>query len=98
MVSRENLNDAASRMAGPKAPNLAEIGKAIWGDYWQRPMARDLGKGLRTVHRWATEGYVPSAALMRRLLDLLEARETATRDVMARGRAMVAYFDAIRGG
>jgi hypothetical protein len=80
------------------APTLAEIGEALHGEYWQRPLARDLGKGLRTVHRWAATGYVPSSAMMRRLLDLLEARENHTRDVLARGRAMVAYFDAIRNG
>jgi hypothetical protein len=33
---------------------------------------------------------------MRRLVDLLEQRERSTREVLARGQAMVAYFDAIR--
>jgi hypothetical protein len=79
-----------------RAPSLAEIGEAIGGQYWQRPMARELGKGLRTVHRWAVTGYVPSSATMRRLVDLLDEREQEIREVLARGRAMVRYFDSIR--
>ncbi len=65
------------------APTLAEIGAALYGKtYWQRPMARDLGRGLRTVHRWAATGRVPSDAVMRRLLDLLAVRRAALGDLI----------------
>ncbi len=66
------------------APTLAEIGAALYGDFWQRPMARDLGKGLRTVHRWAALGRVPDEAVMRRLLDLLAVRRTELGELIIR--------------
>ncbi len=78
-----SLTAAAAGANAP--PTLAEIGAALYGEtYWQRPMARDLGRGLRTVHRWAAAGRVPDEAVMRRLLELLVARESRLIDLRAR--------------
>jgi len=66
------------------APTLAEIGEALYGQYWQRPMARELGRGLRTVHRWAATGYVPDGATMGRLVTLLAERRAHTNDMLRR--------------
>jgi hypothetical protein len=74
-----------------RAPTLAEIGEALYGQYWQRPMARELGRGLRTVHRWASTGYVPDGATMGRLVDLLDAKLMWANDVLAR---IVAHLDS----
>ena len=34
---------------------LAEIGRALHGELWQRPLARDLGVHERQLRRWITE-------------------------------------------
>ena len=79
----------AETTALTRAPSLAEIGEALYGQYWQRPMARELGKGLRTVHRWAATDYVPSSATMRRLVDLLEQRQAWANSVLDQARKVI---------
>ncbi len=78
-------------IAASCAPTLAEIGAALYGDFWQRPMARDLGRGLRTVHRWAAVGRVPDDTVMRRLLDLLTVRRAELGELIISARAIASY-------
>ncbi len=84
--NRVNLDKSALRIPAPAIPTLAEIGAALYGATWQRPMARDLGKGLRTVHRWASLGRVPNDAVMHRLLDLLAVRQAELGDLIIKVR------------
>lgn len=52
--------------------NLAEIGRALYGERWQTALAADLGVADRTMRRWAA-GTSPAPpgieAELRRLLE-----------------------------
>ncbi len=45
---------------------LSDLGSALYGPFWQSPMARALGVGLRSVQRWAAAGEAPP-----RIMELL---------------------------
>ena len=54
---------------------LARIGTVLYGEHWQAPMARALGKSMHTVSRWATGSTKPpSLPIWQRLLTLLNAK------------------------
>lgn len=80
-----------------RAPSVRELGEALWGEHWQSPMARALRANIRTVQHWAAGNYQPSCATMRKLVALLEDRQARTTAVLQRGRAMIDYFDSVRG-
>jgi hypothetical protein len=43
---------------------LARIGTVLYGEHWQAPMARALGKSQHTVSRWSTGSTrLPSRAI-----------------------------------
>ena len=54
---------------------LKRIGEALYGDRWQRQMARALGISDRTVRRWVLfESDIPWSFLNQRLPSLFKAR------------------------
>lgn len=63
---------------------LAEIGKAIYGQNWKSPMAKDLGVKYRTVLRWVAGEFAIPEDIQDRLKKALklraeEAQRTATK-------------------
>lgn len=44
-------------------PKLEEIGRALFGDQWQVPLARELEVADRTVRRWAAGDVTPPAGV-----------------------------------
>ena len=60
-------------MIVPTMPDLATIGRALYGRAWRRDLAEALGRDESTVGRWLRAGTVPRAALAD-LSRLCEAR------------------------
>lgn len=55
MKARGQLGEVT--MTDPLTPELLRsVGEALYGDYWQSALARDLGVASRTVRRWAAGG------------------------------------------
>lgn len=44
-------------------PKLKDIGRALFGDQWQVPLARELDVADRTVRRWAAGDVAPPAGV-----------------------------------
>ena len=87
-----DINARERRRRKSTQQRLTDIGRAIYGDEWISPLARDLQVALRTVQRWAAgEFEVPAwvfereaPALCRRAVaagvaDVLERRATTIR-------------------
>jgi hypothetical protein len=55
---------------------LRRVGEALYGDYWQSILARNLGISRRTMQRWAA-GLNPVTPSIWSGLDELLARRTA---------------------
>lgn len=36
---------------------LSRMGRALYGDQWQRALSRAIGKNERTIRRWAAGDY-----------------------------------------
>lgn len=57
---------------------LTRCGKALYGEEWLSPLSRELGIGLRTMHRWRNGESVPKPATWNRtkrvILELLAKR------------------------
>jgi hypothetical protein len=61
-------------MTTPTPPPLAEIGEALYGDRWQRSMARALGVSERTVRYWAAGHHPVPISLSPQLVGLARDR------------------------
>lgn len=44
-------------------PSLEEVGRALFGDQWQTPLARELEVADRTLRRWIAGDREPPAGL-----------------------------------
>lgn len=53
---------------------LIEVGEALHGPQWKRPLARDLGVSESTVRGWTSGRRAPPDDLEQRLADLLNGR------------------------
>ena len=53
---------------------LEAIGRALYGERWQSPLARDLGVRYRTIRRWMTGERRLPLGLANDLDKLLRAR------------------------
>lgn len=61
---------------------LARIGTVLYGEHWQAPMARELGRSTHTVSRWATGATrPPSRTIWQFLSSLLNQKLTLGADV-----------------
>ena len=40
-------------------PSIADIGRALYGGYWQNQLARDLGVSDRTIRYWLSGDMTP---------------------------------------
>jgi len=60
------------------ADMLAEIGRALYGEHWRRPLAEALGIDERQLRRWLTASgrLTVGHGLFRDALALLERRAT----------------------
>jgi hypothetical protein len=65
---------------------LTIIGTAIYGKYWKRPLARDLGVDKRQVQRWVNGHSEPldsricqALAILHKKRERLESAERAVR-------------------
>lgn len=56
---------------------LAVLGQALYGERWQRPVARDLGKAENQVRRWLTSEYEPDDDVVAALLAVARQRRKA---------------------
>jgi hypothetical protein len=61
------------------ADQIGDLGRQLYGEHWQAPLARALGINLRVLRYWLSGKGVPSPAQTQRLLALIEhaAEETA---------------------
>ncbi len=75
---------------------LAEIGRALHGEQWQRPLARDLGVHERQLRRWITEDSPLPAdhGIFPELQELLRRRTRATSEM---ADALERWMGADRG-
>ncbi len=60
-----------------KPGTLIMIGRALYGDRYMAPLARDLGVANRTVERWASGIYNIAPGRASSLRKLLEKRAKA---------------------
>lgn len=73
---------------------LSTVGRSLFGEYWQKPLAEALGVNLRTLQRWAAGSFEPAAESRPGLL--ADMRKL----VIARGRELdrvVAAIDKAAG-
>lgn len=56
------------------ADHLAEIGRALYGEHWQAPLARDLGVNRESIRRWlnGSSPFGPAHGAWRDLRTVLE--------------------------
>jgi len=73
-ISRDVIDAAVARMK-KELDLLERIGQALYGDRWQRQLARALGVSDRTVRRWVIhESDIPWSFLNEKLPALFKAR------------------------
>jgi hypothetical protein len=66
--------------------NLIRLGKALHGERWQRPIARDLGVDNKTVWRWIRGEGRPTSDDLRRLEAVVrQRRDNITEALEAKG-------------
>ncbi|GAA0455234.1 hypothetical protein GCM10009095_23640 [Sphingomonas molluscorum] len=61
---------------------LEAAGRALYGDRWQTPIARDLGTTYRTIRNWLAGQHAPPNDLRIRLEVLLRERGLAIEAVL----------------
>jgi hypothetical protein len=54
--------------------NFSEIGKALFGPNWQKPLADSLGVAERNVRRWAKGEYPVPTGLGPDLIRIFQSR------------------------
>lgn len=62
---------------------LVAAGRALYGERWHTPIARDLGTTYRTVRNWLDGRHPTPADLEQRLMNLLVARQIEIDAVLA---------------
>ncbi len=63
---------------------LSAAGRALYGERWQSPLARDLGTTYRTIRNWMDERHPTPADLVQRLRSLLIERGVEIEAVIGR--------------
>lgn len=63
---------------------LVAAGRALYGERWHTPVARDLGTTYRTVRNWLDGRHPTPSNLEQRLQRLLVARGIEIEDVLDR--------------
>jgi len=63
---------------------LVAAGRALYGERWHTPVARDLGTTYRTVRNWMDGRYAMPADLTERLSMLLRGRSIEIESVLNR--------------
>lgn len=56
---------------------IRRVGEALYGEQWQRPLARELGVSDRLVRFWAAGDREIPRPLPARLLNLIQSRGEA---------------------
>lgn len=56
---------------------LGEVGRALYGEAWQSPLARDLDVNLRTLQRWAAGDFQIPEGIWAEIAPLCKARSAA---------------------
>lgn len=65
---------------------LRTLAVALYGERWQRAVARDLGCNQRQIVRWAAGEYEPKAHHIEQLTAVAEAKARQLLDVARRAR------------
>ena len=73
-------------MRDPDDHLLTDVGRALYGDQWQSPLARDLQVNDRTMRRWIARDTSPPAALDAELIRLVDLRVAELQSLAARLR------------
>ena len=63
---------------------LVACGRALYGDRWQSPLARDLGVADRTMRRWVAGSYPVPEGIAAALLKLVQERRGELRELAGR--------------
>lgn len=63
---------------------LVAAGRALYGERWHTPIARDLGTTYRTVRNWMDGRYATPIDLTERLATLLRGRNIEIESVLKR--------------
>lgn len=66
---------------------LLACGRALYGDRWQSPLARDLGVADRTMRRWVAGSYPVPEGIAADLLRLVQERQGELRELAGRLKA-----------
>lgn len=75
---------------GEPADIVGDLGRAIWGDRWQRAAASALGIAERTVRRWVAGTETPRPRVIAELVGMAKAK----RDEIS---ALIDRLDGLRG-
>jgi len=60
---------------------LARVGRALYGENWKMPLARDLDMSDRSLHYMADGSRGIHAGIVADLLAIIEARETELHEI-----------------
>lgn len=71
---------------------LVACGRALYGDRWQSPLARDLGVADRTMRRWVAGSYPVPDGIAADLFKLVQERRKDLGGLVKHLRAELAAF------
>ncbi len=66
---------------------LLACGRALYGERWQSPLARDLGVADRTMRRWVAGSYPVPEGIAADLLKLVQERRGELRELAGQLKA-----------
>ena len=66
---------------------LVACGRALYGDRWQSPLARDLGVADRTMRRWVAGSHPVPEGIAADLLKLVQERRGELRELAGQLKA-----------
>lgn len=65
------------------AAALIVLGELLWGSYWKRQMAAELGVSEITINRWSIKGQAIPVAQWRTLLKIASRRQQRIGEAVA---------------
>jgi hypothetical protein len=87
MNSNSGSNFAGSATTAQLMPNeLGDVGRLLYGEHWQTPLAAALGVSDRTIRYWLAGTIRPDLLHFRCLVALLERSRDDADDMIARLR------------